>query len=103
MTKIKGERRKWGEAEAKMRKGRGGGETLNWKLMMKRAEKREKRKSRKNEGGGREKNGGKKVGDQMRQGWETQMWSERRCYFKTVLTDNVTLLQSAKRSCHAPA
>lgn len=47
MTKIKGERRKWGEAEAKMRKGRGGGETLNWKLMMKRAEKREKRKSRK--------------------------------------------------------
>ena len=27
---------------------------------------------------------------------------EKRCYFKTILTDNVTLLQSAKRSCHAP-
>lgn len=34
------QRQKWG-------RGEGGGETLNWKLMMKRAEKREKRKSRK--------------------------------------------------------
>lgn len=82
---------------------RGGGETLNWKLMMKRAEKREKRTSRKMRVAAEKKNGGKKVGNQMRQGWETQIWSERRCYFKTVLTDNVTLLQSAKRSCHAPA
>lgn len=91
-----------GRGRGKNEEGERGGETLNWKLMMKRAEKREKRKSRKMRVAA-EKNGGKKVGDQMRQGWETQIWSERRCYFKTVLTDNVTLLQSAKRSCHAPA
>lgn len=43
MTEIKGERRKWGEAEVKM--GRGG-ESLSRKLMEKREEKREKRKRR---------------------------------------------------------
>lgn len=53
-----------------------------------------------------EENRGKKVGDQMRQGGRLRngvRGREKRCYFKTILTDNVTLLQSAKRSCHAPA
>lgn len=36
-----------GRGRGKNEEGEGGGETLNWKLMMKRAEKREKRKSRK--------------------------------------------------------
>lgn len=34
-------------SSGKNEEGERGGETLNWKLMMKRAEKREKRKSRK--------------------------------------------------------
>lgn len=38
-----------------------------------------------------------------RQGELEERESEMRFYFKTILTDNVTLLQSAKRSCHAPA
>lgn len=36
-----------GRGRGKNEEGERGGETLNWKLMMKRAEKREKRKSRK--------------------------------------------------------
>lgn len=47
---------------------------------------------------------GREVVDEMSRGGRHGMRArEKRCYFKTILTDNVTLLQSAKRSCHAPA
>lgn len=49
---------------------------------------------------------GREVVDEMSRGGRLRNGMrarEKRCYFKTILTDNVTLLQSAKRSCHAPA
>lgn len=81
-----------------------GGESLSRKLM----EKREEKQGEKEERGWRQRkiDGGRKVGDEMRQGGRLRngmRGREKRCYFKTILTDNVTLLQSAKRSCHAPA
>lgn len=92
-----------GRGRGKNQEGERGGWDTELEIDDEESRKAREKEEQENEGGGREKNGGKKVGDQMRQGWETQIWSERRCYFKTVLTDNVTLLQSAKRSCHAPA
>lgn len=85
----------WGGAEEVDMEG-WGGEMFKWKLMVKREE---------NEGGGQKKIYGEK-NDQAWQGGRLRNGArarEKRCYFKTILTDNVTLLQSAKHSCHAPA
>lgn len=83
MTKIKGERRKWGEAEAKMRKGRGGWDT-ELEIDDEESRKAREKDEQENEGGSREKKWRKEslksdeagVGDSDME-WEEMLFQDR--------------------------